>query len=191
MNNGSDFQLARAYTRISNEMLEALYQSQDLKQREYKLLLCLIRHTNGYNCNERNLKNSFLVKETGISRSHICDTVQSLLKRDIIFKKEDSYGINKKSKFWKSNCSVQEESSSAQGEQKFRPDGTTVPPRGNNDLPQTTINANASSPLKTTLKKEIKTTSYKQEKYFKSRLNPILSNEEMDRYIKLQGDNHV
>jgi phage replication O-like protein O len=172
-------------------MLEALYQCKDLKLREYKLLLCMIRHTNGYNLNETILKNSYLVKETGISRSHICDTIQLLLKRDIIFKKEDSYGINKESPFWKNKSSLPREQSSFHEEQKFPLQGTTVPPRGNNDHPQTIILQGASSPLKTTLKKEIKTTSYKQEKYFKSRLHPILTNEEMDRYIKSQGEEHV
>jgi len=191
MNSSTVLHLERGYTRINNEMLETLYQSKDLKLREFKLLLCMIRQTNGYNCNERILKNSFLVKETGISKSHICDTIQLLLHRDIIFKKKDSYGINQESNFWKSKSSVQMEPSSAQREQKFRPDGTVVPSRWNNDLPQTPINANDSAYLKTELKKEVKTTSYRQEKSFKSRLNPILTNEEMDCYIKLQGDNHV
>jgi phage replication O-like protein O len=190
MNKDSDFQLERAYTRISNEMLEALYQCKDLKLHEYKLLLCMIRHTNGYNCNERILKNSFLVKETGISKSHICDTIQSLIKRDVIFKKEDSYGIKKESSFWKSNCSVQMEPSSVQGEQKFRPDGTTVPPRRNFDVPQSITAPSVSAPLNTELKKELKKDIYKQGSVYgikstfqRKRFEPP-KQDEWDQYIR-------
>jgi len=162
-------------------MLEALYRCKDLKLHEYKLLLCIIRHTNGYNCNKNDLKNSFLVKETGISKSHICDTIQSLLKRDIIFKKEDSYGINKENSFWKSNSSVHME-------QKFPQDGTRVPSTRNYDHPQTSTIASDSAPLNTTVKKTVNTTLYKQEKYFKNHREQIQSNGEWDTYIKLQGD---
>ena len=190
MNEIRDFQLDRAYTRISNVMLEALYQCKDLKLHEYKLLLCMIRHTNGYNCNERILKNSFLVKETGISKSHICDTIQLLLKRDIIFKKEDSYGINKESSFWKSNCSVHMEQSSAQVEQKFPPDGTPVPSRWNCDHPQTSSVQDVSVPLKTTLKKELKKDIYKQGSVYgikptfqRKRFDPP-TRDEWDLYIR-------
>lgn len=184
MNSSTVLHLERGYTRINNEMLEALYRCKDLKLHEYKLLLCMIRHTNGYNCTEQVLKNSFLVNETGISKSHICDTIQLLLHRDIIFKKKDSYGINQESNFWKSKSSVQMEPSSAQREQKFRPDGTVVPSRWNNDLPQTPINTNDSAYLKTELKKEVKTTSYRQEKYVKNRREAIPTNEEWNAYIK-------
>jgi len=76
-------------------------------------------------------------------------------------------------------------------EQKFRPEGTTVPPRWNHDHPQNPTASSDSTFLKTELKTEINTTSYKQEKYFKNRREPILTNEEMDRYIKSQGDDYA
>jgi DNA-binding transcriptional regulator GbsR (MarR family) len=151
----------------------------------------LIRNTYGYNRKECFLGNQFLVKEMGISKSHVSDTIQSLIQKNMIFKRKDTYGINKYYLTWKSNCSLNSEQSSLNQEQKFPKSGTVVPKIRNCDHPQNTTPQGFSAPLKTTLKKEIKTTSYKQEKYFKSRLHPILTNEEMDRYIKSQGEEHV
>jgi phage replication O-like protein O len=179
---------------ICNELLEAIYHSDRLTPTEYKLFLCLIRNTYGYNRKECFLENLFLVKELGISKSHVSDCIQSLIKKNMIFKRKESYGINKYYLTWKSNCSEDSEQSSVNPEQKFPKSGTVVPKIRNYDIPQTTINTNAPSPLNTTLNTKINTTSYiqrKREKYFKSRLHPILTNEEMDLYIKSQGEEHV
>jgi phage replication O-like protein O len=180
--------LENGYTRISNEILEAIYQCKNLKPLEYKMLLCVIRHSYGYNMTECRLQNQFLVKEIGISKSHVSDTMQSLFKKNIIYKRNDVYGINLNYLFWNKISSSNQEQSSLNQEQKFLIQGTGVPQTRNFHISQATINTNDSSPLKTTLKKTINTTSYKQEINSKYRREPIFTNEEWDIYIKEQGD---
>jgi phage replication O-like protein O len=191
VNETINLHLENGYTRISNEILEAIYQCKKLKPLEYKMLLCVIRYSYGYNMTECKLQNQFLVKKIGISKSHVNDTIQSLVKKNIIYKRNDTYGINLNYLFWNQISSLNKEQSSLDQEQKFLKQGTGVPQTRNFHMPQTSTIPSFVEPLKTTLKKELNTTSYKQEKYFKNRREPILTNEEMDRYIKTQGDKHV
>ena len=156
--------MENGYTRISNEILEAIYQCKNLKPLEYKMLLCVIRYSYGYNMTECKLQNQFLVEKSGISKSHVSDTMQSLVKKNIIYKRKDAYGINLNYLFWNKISSSNKEPSSLNQEQKFLIQGTEVPQTRNFDPSQTISPPSNSVPLNTTLKKEINTTSYKQEK---------------------------
>ena len=124
MNETMNLHLENGYTRISNEILEAIYQCKNLKPLEYKMLLCIIRYSYGYNMTECKLQNQFLVKKIGISKSHVSDTMQSLVKKNIIFKRNDTYGINLNYLFWHKISSLNQEPSSLNQEQKFLIQGT-------------------------------------------------------------------
>lgn len=71
------------YTRISNEMLEAIY-SADLSKAQYKALLYIIRKTIGWNKDVDCISVKRMAEETGQQRRTMLKAVNDLEKMNII-----------------------------------------------------------------------------------------------------------
>lgn len=78
--------LADGYTRIANELLEAVY-SADLTRNELRVLLCIIRRTYGFNASQKALSRRFLASETGLSPARISEVMHSLKGKNIVIVK--------------------------------------------------------------------------------------------------------
>lgn len=76
-------QKEKGYVPIANELLDAICRA-DLSKQELKVLLCIIRFTYGYNKKQSLLSLSQIQKYTGIRRSHISETISSLIRKNMI-----------------------------------------------------------------------------------------------------------
>lgn len=76
-------QVENGYTRIANEVLEAIY-SADLNSTQLKIVLAVIRYTYGFNRKEHNMSLSFISKATGITRRYVSTELSRLIERRII-----------------------------------------------------------------------------------------------------------
>ncbi len=76
-------QLEDGYTRIANEILEALAKA-NLSGRERRILDVVLRMTYGYHRKEARIKNRIFVEMTGIARSHVCHILRDLEEKNVI-----------------------------------------------------------------------------------------------------------
>lgn len=76
-------QLEDGYTRIANELLEAIFKA-DFNGAQMRVLFCLIRNTYGYARKECDFSNSFVAKGTGLSKSSIIAVMNSLQEGKVI-----------------------------------------------------------------------------------------------------------
>jgi phage replication O-like protein O len=105
----SNPQIENGYTRIANELFEAIIKH-PFSRREYAVLMCIIRCTYGFNKKEDAISGWQISEMTGIDRSHISKTINELSKNNIILKSDHgriSHGqnvpflsINKHYKTW-------------------------------------------------------------------------------------------
>jgi len=77
--------LCNGYTRISNEILEALMYA-DLTKREYKICLCILRYGYGYNQDRSEIRchQSAIAQLTGLYKGDIAYSLKSLENKNII-----------------------------------------------------------------------------------------------------------
>jgi phage replication O-like protein O len=108
-------QLENGYTSIANELLEAIYNTH-LSEYESRILWFIVRMTYGWKHKMDTIALSqfekgvldkdgkLLVKGTNINHSKICQTLNNLVKRNIISRKKDgyitSYGLQKDYESW-------------------------------------------------------------------------------------------
>ncbi|MDX9917060.1 MAG: replication protein [Gudongella sp.] len=134
----NNVQLENGYTRIANELLEAIY-STNFNATQLKILFCIIRYTYGFNRKEHSLSITFISKATGISRRFVSSELNKLIERKVIIVKGDFtvtqsrvISINKYYNNWEGyrttlplvkNTSTDEEYSNTTVEQPFN---TTV-----------------------------------------------------------------
>lgn len=85
-------QIENGYTRIANELLDAII-SHPFSRREYAVLMAIVRMTYGYNKKEDAISGWQLSEITGIDRSHVSKTINDLVQKNII-KKSDSGRIS-------------------------------------------------------------------------------------------------
>lgn len=83
-------QKERGYVPIANELLDAICRA-DLSKQELKVLLCIIRFTYGYNRKQALISLNTIQKYTSIRRSHISETVSTLIDKNIIVTMDSSY----------------------------------------------------------------------------------------------------
>jgi phage replication O-like protein O len=76
-------QLENGFTRIANEIIDAL-SSSDLKGRELRVFIAIIRETYGWNTKEKSITLSRIGELTRIDRRHVAGVVRSLLQRNMI-----------------------------------------------------------------------------------------------------------
>lgn len=84
--------LKDGYTRIANDLIEALIQM-PLTMRELKVLLFIIRHTYGYHHKEHSLSHRFIAAGTGIDSKKIAVVLGDLEKKKVILRKKSHGSI--------------------------------------------------------------------------------------------------
>ena len=76
-------QLENGYTKIANELLEALFQL-NISGREMRILFYILRRTYGFNCKKALISLSEISAATGIKRNHVQENLKRLLDRNVI-----------------------------------------------------------------------------------------------------------
>lgn len=97
-------QVEDGYTRIANELLEALCKAR-LSGAEWIVLLAIIRHTYGWQKKEAPISLTSLADTTAIPKHNLPRTVRSLLSKNLIRRERGAgrvfvYSINKKYPTW-------------------------------------------------------------------------------------------
>lgn len=105
----SNPQLDKGFTRIANELLEAVLKH-PFKKRELNVILAVIRKTYGYGKTCDAVSAVQIASMTNIDHSHISKTIDDLISCSVLIKKGSgrlshgkhvkSIGINKKYKMW-------------------------------------------------------------------------------------------
>jgi phage replication O-like protein O len=93
-------QLEDGYTKVANELLEALVSVQ-MSGSEWQYLMCLIRKSYGYNQKEAWLKNTYVAKACGLHRQRVYEAKTRLLEKNIVTQKRDKIILNKDYETWK------------------------------------------------------------------------------------------
>lgn len=93
-------QIENGFTKISNELLEALAMVQ-MSGSEWQYLMCLVRKSYGYNQKEAWLKNSYVAIASGLPRQRVHEAKKRLLEKDIVTQKRDRITLNKDYETWK------------------------------------------------------------------------------------------
>lgn len=76
-------QVENGYTRIANELLEAIYSTR-FNGTQFKILLCIIRYTYGFKRKSHDLSIGFISKATGVSRRYISAELSRLIDSKVI-----------------------------------------------------------------------------------------------------------
>ena len=96
-------ELENGYTRIANELLEAIIQH-GFNKRELTIMLAIIRKTYGYHKKTDDIATSQLSNATGITPNHVRETLKLLHATNVIVKKDGLYGaeigLNKSYQEW-------------------------------------------------------------------------------------------
>lgn len=85
-------QLDDGYTRIANELLDAMIRS-DLSKREMKVALCIIRMTYGYGRKSWTTNYQNIAERTGIDRRNVMRTIGSLVALSVVAKLATSNSV--------------------------------------------------------------------------------------------------
>lgn len=92
-------QLEDGFTKVSNELLEALSMMQ-MSGSEWQYVMCLIRRTYGYNQKEAWVKNALVVLITGMPKQRVSEAKLRLLDKNIVTEKRDVISLNKDYDSW-------------------------------------------------------------------------------------------
>lgn len=93
-------QLENGYTKIADEILEALAQI-PLSGYEFRVVNFIIRKTYGWGKKEDWITNTQLTISTGICKTHISRTIKGLIAKKIVTKNGNKLGLQKKYILWK------------------------------------------------------------------------------------------
>lgn len=103
MSDAASPQLEDGYTRIANELLEALAMAK-LTARQWAVLAVILRKTYGFNKKVDDMGLSQLAAATGIAKPHVSVALRELEARNIINRKVGQFGhligVNKNHKSW-------------------------------------------------------------------------------------------
>jgi len=80
-------QLENGYTRIANELLDAIIRAR-LSRRQYAVLLAVARKTYGYNRKTARISSSQLAAMTGLDRANVTRTVCALVRMGVLVRNE-------------------------------------------------------------------------------------------------------
>ncbi len=92
-------QLENGYTKVANEIVEALIRATGLSGQELRLSLLVIRKTYGFSKKEDAISLSQMCKNTGLSKTRCSQVINSLQSKRVITVTENINGIGKKYKF--------------------------------------------------------------------------------------------
>ena len=76
-------QTENGFTRIANELLEAIY-STGFNGTQFKIILCIIRFTYGFGRKSHDMSISFISQATGISRRYISAELNKLIENNVV-----------------------------------------------------------------------------------------------------------
>lgn len=97
-------QLENGYTKIANEIIDALT-AYRLPGEQMQCLLLIIRKTYGFNKIDDMISNSQFVSGTGLKKPNVCRAIKGLIDKNIVIKKDNNYvptyQFNKNYKTWK------------------------------------------------------------------------------------------
>lgn len=95
-------QVEDGYTRIANELLEAISNSHafPVTLRQLRVVLAVIRKTYGFNKKSDRISDSQLAAETGLSRQNVNKAKRELLAMGVLFMYGHKLGINKHADQW-------------------------------------------------------------------------------------------
>ncbi|RKY58914.1 MAG: hypothetical protein DRP95_05520 [Candidatus Latescibacterota bacterium] len=92
-------QLEDGYTRVANELLEAII-AFPFTNRQLKMVLALIRLTYGYNQKVARVSKSYLARITGLHLPHVGQTLRELERMNVLITRDGKMGINKRYGTW-------------------------------------------------------------------------------------------
>lgn len=92
-------QLEKGYTRIANEILEALSTVQ-MSGSEWQFVMCLFRKTYGYNKSEDWITGSQIALMTGLRKERVSEAKQRLIDRKIVTEKRNKISFQKDYERW-------------------------------------------------------------------------------------------
>lgn len=144
-------QLEDGYTRIANELLEAIFQA-NFNGSQIRVLLCLLRNTYGFNRKECEFSNGFISSVMGIDKKSAAAVVKSLVDGKVLqvmqtatFNSARKVSINKNYSEWE--C--------ISPQWKKKPTGGDIPTTTGGDIP-TTTGGDVPTHKRKNLKKEYK-----------------------------------
>lgn len=79
-------QLENGYTRIANELIEAIIRSK-FNGTQYAIILATIRKTYGYHVQSHTLGVAFFTTVTGRNRRYVAEALRELIRRNILIVK--------------------------------------------------------------------------------------------------------
>lgn len=118
------------YTRIANEILEALAAC-ELTTYEWRVLMVLFRYTYGYQRKEATLTPAQVAEQTGMSRPNVCRSWRKLQERNIVVRADNVFSFNKYHTQWRALSAR----TMAQGVAPLSVETTNVVRTGNADCP--------------------------------------------------------
>ena len=92
-------QLENGYTRLANEILEALSTVQ-MSGTEWQFVMCLFRKTYGFNKKEDWITGSQIVLMTGLKKERVSEAKKRLLERKIVTEKRNNISFQKDYEQW-------------------------------------------------------------------------------------------
>lgn len=92
-------QKENGYTILANEILEKL-SLPGMNGSELRILLFVVRKTYGFNKKQDRISLTQFQVGTGMNRSHVVETIKSLVHKSILLKEKSVYSINKNWETW-------------------------------------------------------------------------------------------
>lgn len=96
---GASPQLSNGYTRLANELLEALTR-QKLNGREWAVIMAVARYTYGYQRKTHCITGGEIATMTAVSPNHVRDVVAGLLAKKILHRINGCLGLQKDYSLW-------------------------------------------------------------------------------------------
>ena len=104
--------LENGYTKIANELLEAIYRSQ-FKASQFKILLFIIRYTYGFQREKCKLSNNFIANGTNSHRQTVLKEINQLIADNVLievappsFSEPRTLAVNKNYTSWRNHYQV-------------------------------------------------------------------------------------
>lgn len=91
----ANVQLEHGFTKIANELLDAI-QSFQFTQNQFKLLLALWRNTYGWNRKQCEFSLNQIIRQTGLQRKRVIETLKSLEESNVIIEVKAPIGSSPK-----------------------------------------------------------------------------------------------
>jgi phage replication O-like protein O len=124
-------QLENGYTRIANELLDALMRT-NFSAYQSRVLWVILRKTYGFNKKEDWISTSQIVEATGLDKGNVCRARRELIERRVVIKSGNRTAFNKHYTMWRllpkgATC---HHTMGVSGDNKTAQDETETQPRG-------------------------------------------------------------